>query len=415
MILNMVGGGGSDLDFSVVPGSTRPTAPKENTIWANSKNSMGSWAISPVEPHRISKTRNLIVYPYLNSSRTASGLTFTVDNTSGNYGKVTVSGTNTNSGAVVFRLSNSGLENQELILQPGTYFLSGNCESSSSATHRLLLVYTYDNWDTTTTVNELENDGEFTLNKIAKARVSIQVSGKAAVGEVIYQPMLEKGSKSGSYTHGNATGQIWVKTDGSSNVLLNTIKKNGIYVQPATVYEYATLSGWVEREAEIYQKGAWSKLKTSLYVYNKGNSTGYSFACDKTMCQQSSGYTAEDRVTVGSTNITVETNSRTYDFTNIFATNSSGSFVKIDLSKYKTIRIKGTVSGATKNTACVFRALTEMGALATQNNALSQSFTTGTIDATVDISSVNSSCYLGFTFYNETGVVTFTMTELWLE
>lgn len=407
-------GGGNPFDFTIVPGTTKPTNPKENTIWANSSYTMGSWAISPVEPHRISRSENLIVYPYLYSSRTVNGVTFTVDNSTGNKGKVTVNGTNTSSGSIVFRLSNNGIENRELLLQPGIYYLSGNCESSSSSTHRLLLVYSYDNWATTTTVNELEDNGKFTLNKVAKARVSIQVSGGKTVTNAVYQPMLEKGSKGATYGIGNATGQIWVKTDETSEMLLNTIKKNGIYAKLAAVYEYTTNSGWVERKAEIYQKGAWTEFKTSFYIYNKGGSTGYSLKCDEAMKQMSSGYPAvAGRVTVGSTKITVATDIRAYDFTNIFVTNSSGSFVKVDLSKYTKIRIKGTLSGASKNTACVFRVMSEKGTICTENNVASKSFTAGTIDATIDISSVNSSCYMGFTFYDE--VVTFTLTELWLE
>jgi hypothetical protein len=170
---------------------------------------------------------------------------------------------------------------------------------------------------------------------------------------------------------------------------------------------------------KVYQYGAWREANTSFYIYDKGSNTGYSFACDTTMKQLTSGHDGNaDRVTVGSSSINVATSaSRAYDFTNIFVTNSSGSFVKIDLSEYTKIRIKGTLSNASGNTDCVFRVLSQMGTLCTENNVASKSLTSGTIDATIDISAIDSSCYLGFTLYNPQTPksITFTLTELWLE
>lgn len=411
-------GGGSALNFEVVPGTTKPTNPKENTIWANSSATMGSWAVSPTEPHRESRTKNLIVYPYLNGTKTNSGVTFTVDDSSSNRAMITVNGKNTSSGSIVFRLSNSGVENREIILKPGTYCLCGNCESSSSSTHRLLLAYSYDNWGTSTQVNDNSGTGvSFTVTKLAKARVSIQVQGGVTVSNAVYRPQLEKGSSATAYERGNATGQVWVKTSEESPFSVNALHKNAIDIRPSAVYEYYTVNGWVERSAQIYQYGAWSDIKTSFYLYNNGKSTGYSWECDETMKENSYGWNAasdEGRITVNDTNITIKTSSsRGYDYTNIFVANSSGSFVTVDLSKYTKIRIKGTLTGATKNTACVFRAMTEMGDYSTDNNVLSQAFYTGTIDATIDISAVNSGCYLGFTFYEE--IITFVLNELWLE
>ena len=215
-------------------------------------------------------------------------------------------------------------------------------------------------------------------------------------------------------------GQFWIETDPESEMdIIVSSGKNIIVVRLRSVYEYTANDGWVERDAEVYHDGAWSELKPYFYLYNKGNSTGYSFACDTTMKQTSSGWNGiADRVTVGSSSISVATSaSRAYDFTNIFATNTSGSFVTVDLSKYTKVRIKGTVSGVSGNNDCVFRVLTAMGDLCTENNAVSQSFTSGTIDATVDISAIDSSCYLGFTFYNPANPkgITFELTELWLE
>ena len=415
------GGAGAGLNVTVVNSSTEPASPKEDTIWVKgSYPAHTGWAISPIEPHRVSRSDNLIVYPYLNGTRTSNGVTFTVDDSSGNKGKITANGTNTSSSSIFFRLSDAGIENREMVLQPGTYRLCGNCESSSSSTHRLAIAYSYNNWSTKEFAYDDSGSGvDFTLTKIAKARVSIEVKGGKSADNALYQPVVVRAGVSTAYTMGNATGQLWIKTDSSSELRLNVLKQNEILVSPLEAYEYTTNSGWYKREMRVYQRGAWSELNTSLYIYNNGKSTGYSFACDTTMLQQSSGYPAQaDRVNVKSTPITVTSNSRAYDFTNMFVTNSSDSFVKIDLSAYTKVRIKGTLSGASKATECVFRALSDMGDYATQNNIVSKSFTESTIDATVDISSVNSSCYLGFTFYNDSTsgkVIKFELTELWLE
>lgn len=291
--------GGEVLGITVVPGTTKPSNPKENTIWANSSNPMGSWDISPTEPHRVSRTDNLIVYPYRISTFTNSGVTFTVGTSSSNKGKVTVNGTNTSSGSIVCRLSNSGVGERELLLQPGTYYLSGNCSSSSSTTHRLLLAYTYDNWKTNSSVNELENDGRFTLTKVAKARVTIQVSGKVTVNNAVYQPMLTKGSKATSYVVGDASGQIWVKTYPQSTVLLDAVKgKNGIAIQPGSLYEYTTNEGWVARDAQVYQYGAWKSLEEPWDGYYFKNGEQYT---DITGGWTTAGYDNLGTATAGST------------------------------------------------------------------------------------------------------------------
>lgn len=416
MILNMVGGGGDNLNFTVVNSSTQPTAPKENTIWIDTTWVQNGWSFSADMPLRKTKrnNKNFVVYPYASSTNTSNGVTFT-DNGDG-----TIKVNGTASKDVYFRASRETAEEGMFLLPAGTYTISGCPTGGSESTYMVQLVMLDDGLNVASTINEFGGGQDVTLTKDTLCRMNFLVKSGAKVSNLNVYFQVEKGSSATSFQAGNANGQVWIKTNNASDISFEALKRNNkigsIVLHPDEVYMYNASGGWnKQKNVKIYQNGTWTAFKTSVYIYNKGNSTGYSFACDTTMRQQSSGHNAEeDRVNVGST-ITVTTNSRTYDFTNIFTTNSSGSFVKIDLSKYKTIRIKGTVSGASNNTACVFRALTAMGDYATENNALSKSFTTGTIDATVDISAINSSCYLGFTFYNETGVVTFTLTELWLE
>lgn len=282
--------GGDPLGITVVSSSTKPTEPKENTIWVNDPKDyeMGSFAISPTEPHRVSRTRNLIVFPYLNGTTTLYGVTFTVDSTStssSQKGAITVNGTNTSSESKVFRLSNNSIAERELLLQPGKYVLCGNCESSSANTHRLLIVYSYDNWASSSTIydNSSGTGTGFTVEKVAKARLSIQVRGDQTVNNAVYKPVLVKEGESTEYTMGNATGQIWVKTDTSGSISIDAIKgKNEAIVDPVAAYEYFTNNGWVNRDAEVYQYGAWKALEEPSapdspeaawdgYYFNNGN------------------------------------------------------------------------------------------------------------------------------------------------
>ena len=43
-------GGGTSLNFTVLGGTTRPTNPKENTIWVNTTVEFESWIFSADQP-----------------------------------------------------------------------------------------------------------------------------------------------------------------------------------------------------------------------------------------------------------------------------------------------------------------------------------------------------------------------------
>lgn len=50
MIINLTGGGGGGLNFTVVGGTSQPVNPKENTIWVNTETEISGWAFSATEP-----------------------------------------------------------------------------------------------------------------------------------------------------------------------------------------------------------------------------------------------------------------------------------------------------------------------------------------------------------------------------
>lgn len=64
-------GGGSSpsdvLNFKIIGGQTKPSDPKENTIWVNTPYAVGAWDVSPVEPSRAVKANGdvwLKIDPY---------------------------------------------------------------------------------------------------------------------------------------------------------------------------------------------------------------------------------------------------------------------------------------------------------------------------------------------------------------
>ena len=213
-------------------------------------------------------------------------------------------------------------------------------------------------------------------------------------------------------------GIVWIKTGTSSSASFNALKKNQLYVYPAAVQQYVS-GAWKNREASIYKNGAWVKFSTeAVYIYNGSTSTSYSFKCDTSMKQLDTGYAGDASCVVkNASNIKVTNGTKNYAFTNMFATNTSGAFTKVSLANYSKIRIKGTLSNASTDRAAVFKILSAMGDLATDNNTKSVKLTGSTVDMTVDVSSLTSSYYLGFTFYNETPgtATTFTLTQMWLE
>ena len=72
------------------------------------------------------------------------------------------------------------------------------------------------------------------------------------------------------------------------------------------------------------------------------------------------------------------------------------------MSQYTTMKITGTVGGTIDDaTKCMLRFITSFGDLCTANNVFTKSITSNsTLTATINISSVTDSCYVGFTMYN---------------
>ena len=242
-------GGGASLNFKVVGGTSAPSNPKENTIWVNTSTAITIWDFSATEPHRRSNNKNLIVYPYLwTQTGSQSGITYTVN------GDGTISANGTASANAYCHVSNTGINKGEIILEAGTYTLSGCSDGGSN--YALNIAYSYDNWATDLQKKVASGSITFTIDKPAKARFYININRGTKVSNLVFKPQLEKGSTATSFVKGDATGQVWFPVGTSSPVEFNALKKNGITVYPLSAKQYVS-GAWVDKTAKSYQNDAW--------------------------------------------------------------------------------------------------------------------------------------------------------------
>lgn len=287
-------GGGERLNFIVVNSATEPSSPRENTIWVKCDYSMHRWDISPTQPCRVGK-KNLIVYPYYETTHTEDGITFT-DN---GDGTVTANGTATAESN--FRFSYTSAESGMFILTPGTYTLSGCPSGGSSSAYALLLSRLNDSGSWEIYQRDYGSGKTFTIERDTYCCVLFRVFKGATAAGMTVRPMLEKGSAASSFARGNATGQVWIKTDPIGSVSMNAIRKNGITVQPVSAYEYTTNNGWRSRDAQVYQNGAWKALEELEEPWD-----GYYFKDGEQYTDVTGGWTTDGwnnigTVTVGTT------------------------------------------------------------------------------------------------------------------
>ena len=159
----------------------------------------------PYQPYNLSRkgiveqiiADNLLIYPYRNTSKEASGIKW-VDV---GDGTVIASGTNTGASQNLFDCrtrSGSSPDNTPLILPAGTYTLSGCPKGGSSSTYYIQVGRTVNGgW------NSLGADyGEgvtFTLTEETQVQVQPCIRTNAAVSNIVFKPMIEKGSVAHPY------------------------------------------------------------------------------------------------------------------------------------------------------------------------------------------------------------------------
>lgn len=251
------------LNYNVVGGTSAPSNPTENTIWVNTSNTVHAHAFSNTEPHRVSNNKNLIVYPFYQTTKTEAGITWT-DN---GDGTVKANGTTTDTESY-FRPSNKSIATHEFILQPGTYHLSGCPSGGSNSTYVLQVGYSGNNWDGVTWANDVGEGITFTITKEVKARCVLAIRKNTTVSNLVFKPQLERGSSATSFLKGDATGQVWIQTGNYSPVEFDALKDNEIQIIPINTKQYIS-GAWVNKTAKTYQSGAWKDWV--IYLYNTGD------------------------------------------------------------------------------------------------------------------------------------------------
>ena len=128
--------------------------------------------------------KNLMQFPYVDTSKTAYGIIWSVDDA----GVITVSGQKS-SGIPAFNLSNSNKLSTTLT-NGETYILSGCPEGGGSSTYRLTLMknytYTYD-----------YGDGiEFIYDSSATYSITANIYTSAEIENVVFKPMIRKATDS---------------------------------------------------------------------------------------------------------------------------------------------------------------------------------------------------------------------------
>ena len=172
---------------------------------------IGITDISPIE-HNLGvklSSKNLIPYPYADTTKTMNGITFT-DN---GDGSLTLNGTAGVTSSFFFTKEAYRTDDIGHLFKDGeTYFIS--LDKNISGVNIVLVTYTYDD-----VVNCHYAGNSFTVDK-SKYKytfIRLQVNGGTTLENVTVKPMIEKGTKATSYTP---------YIDDVSTVKLNALGKN---------------------------------------------------------------------------------------------------------------------------------------------------------------------------------------------
>ena len=219
-------GGGAPLNFKVV-GGTKPSNPKENTIWVNTDTAITGWHFGAEEPQF-----NYLPYPYHSGEKlVTNGITFTVNADK----SITVNGT-AQGGRADFTLYNGQIK-------AGKYKLS--CSLGLNGPDGIT-VWSYDD---SAGLGYLSGGGDvnFEVTKECYGNVTLIVNEGSSYDNITIQPKLV----------GYEEGTVWIQTGTTSTMAMNVLKKNSIQVCPLNAKQYVG-GAWALKDAETYQGGKWN-------------------------------------------------------------------------------------------------------------------------------------------------------------
>ena len=207
-------GGGANLNFKVVGGTTEPASLKENTIWVNTDQKITSWHFGAEEPN---------VYELQNEIRTDNGQ---VDPRS--------------------HLAPHKLTEGNIINFVVPYTITDSMEW-------LAIVDTSDNSQRYC----IRNADHTLLTTWEKgAKVSVKISNDETSFD-IHKFRTAYIVSYGSYYH--EEGTVWFSTYTTSSLAFNALKKNNVTVYPNLTKQYVN-GAWVNKTVKIYQNGALADL-----------------------------------------------------------------------------------------------------------------------------------------------------------
>ena len=205
-------GGGADLNFRVLNGTSAPANPKENDIWVNTSADVTAWAFSAEEPYSSEST--------VNCSTGKDATYIAADGAEAYYPASVVT--------------------EYIALPAGTAKITVN--NSDLVTENMYHAFYTANKTLISTVER------------KKGSTTYQVpSGAVYVRLTVYN---SRDPMNFVATIGMGSGFVWFKTAATSTVTFDALKKNAIEVRPVGAVQW--LNGkWTDLTAKIYQNGAW--------------------------------------------------------------------------------------------------------------------------------------------------------------
>lgn len=240
-----VGGGGAELNFEVVGGTSAPASPKENTIWVNTDTEITSWVFSAKRPIDLVDS----YYVSDSTSQYSSALLVTADLKPD----------------TTYTMTFEGVAGQKFYV------------NENFASYKSFAVTSGRNTVTFTTKSELstENTSQYVSRY---GWVVLKNTASQTSAPSLTKLRMVEGDKDI-----DPSGMVWIYTGAASAVEFNALKKNSIQVYPMSAKQYVD-GAWVDKIAKSYLDGAWNDWAYFIYrngVFHDGGSvivtdtTGY--------------------------------------------------------------------------------------------------------------------------------------------
>ena len=187
-------GGYLSVQFSKTGNATLTVEEVQAFQWQLEKgNQATSYETYKGNTYEINLGKNLLPYPYIDSSKTLYGITYTVNQD----GSITCNGTATNNST--FTLCNQNTSGIRQLLLNNACYLSGCASGGSSSSYRLQLY----GWNTSGGGSLVDYGNGVSLstfvNETKNFNISIFIANGATVDDLTFYPMIEKGSKATIY------------------------------------------------------------------------------------------------------------------------------------------------------------------------------------------------------------------------